>query len=175
MKKNLLLVFLMAVLAISMTACGGGGQQATEGDQQAEQPAAEEPAAQPEEINPETDKCVRCEMAIKEVDFGVQLVTKDGQNLKFDDLGCMYKWIQENNAADNVSAMFVKDYNTKEWINTADAVMVYNEEFKTPMGFGVYAFKDQESAQAFIDQNGGEVIDPNSHEWQSSMKKHSHE
>jgi len=171
MKRNLLLVFLMAVLAISLTACGGQ-QQAADNGQQAEEPSAEAPEAQPEEINPETDKCARCEMAIKEVKFGVQLVTKDGKTLKFDDVGCMYKWIEENNAADNVSAMFVRDYNTDEWINADNAVMVYNEEFQTPMGFGVYTFKDQQSADDFIGQNGGEVIDPKSHNWQAH--KHNH-
>ena len=83
----------------------------------------------------------------------------------------MNKWIEEN-GADKVSAQYVRDYNTKEWVEFDKAVMVYSKEFKTPMGYGIYSFKDQKSADDFIAQHGGEVIDPKKHHWKREHKEH---
>ena len=66
-------------------------------------------------INEDVDICAICNMQVKDDAFATQLTTKDGKNLKFDDLGCMNEWKKEN-GTDNIGMDYVRDYNDKEWI-----------------------------------------------------------
>ncbi|WP_281890710.1 nitrous oxide reductase accessory protein NosL [Paenibacillus sp. YYML68] len=101
-------------------------------------------------INEATDKCVICNMQVKDDAFAVQLTTKEGKTYKFDDIGCMNEWKKEN-GTDQIAAQFVRDYNTKEWIKFDEATYAFDVSFKSPMAYGIYSFKDKTEAQSFID------------------------
>ncbi|UQZ81210.1 NosL [Paenibacillus konkukensis] len=120
-------------------------------------------------INEATDKCAICNMQVKDDAFATQLTTKEGKNYKFDDLGCMNEWVGKY-GIDTVGAEFVRDYNTKEWINYDKATYVYDASFKTPMAYGIYSFKDKSTAQTFIDeQKKGKLMsaaDLKNHTWE---------
>jgi copper chaperone NosL len=77
---------------------------------------------------------------------------------------------------EQVEARFVRDYLSKEWVKSDQATYVYDKTFKTPMGYGVYSFKDKAAAEAFVkEQQTGSVMssqDLDNHTWESSMKKH---
>ncbi|ULO05616.1 nitrous oxide reductase accessory protein NosL [Paenibacillus sp. 19GGS1-52] len=119
-------------------------------------------------INEEVDICVICNMQVKDDAFATQLTTKDGKNYKFDDIGCMNKW-KEQNGSKEIGMDYVRDYNDKEWIEFSKASYVYDESLRTPMAYGVISFKDAGSAEAFVKEQGlGTVLTAGelaSHEW----------
>jgi len=163
MKKHTWIGLAIIMIVILLSGCG-----------------KEEYAAVP--INEAVDKCVVCNMQVKDDVFAVQLTTKEGKNYKFDDLGCMNEWTGKN-GTDTIGARFVRDYNTKEWISYDKAAYVYDPSFKTPMAYGIYSFKDSKSAQAFIDkQQKGKLMsaaDLKSHTWErakgANMGGHGHD
>ncbi|MBD2847695.1 nitrous oxide reductase accessory protein NosL [Paenibacillus sp. IB182496] len=110
-------------------------------------------AYSPEPINEETDRCVICNMAIKDDQYATQIITKDGQSLKFDDLGDMNVWKTENGTA-TIGAAFVRDYETLQWLDYEKAYYVYDAEIRTPMAFGIVSFESEEKAEAFIAEQG---------------------
>src|SRR5262245_60201794 len=72
----------------------------------------------PVELLPE-DACAFCRMAISEKRFACELVTKDGDAVKFDDIGCMLHYRKER--AELVAATFVVDFETREWLKSEEA------------------------------------------------------
>ncbi|WP_341282770.1 nitrous oxide reductase accessory protein NosL [Paenibacillus sp. FSL H8-0537] len=123
----------------------------------------------PQEINEETDICVICNMAVKDDPYATQIITKDGQSLKFDDIGCMNDW-KVQNGTETVGAEFVRDHNSGNWLKYENAYYAYDAEYVTPMAYGVIAFENQASAQAYIAEQGkGELLssaDLKDHKWE---------
>lgn len=135
-------LMLLAVAAAAMLLLAACGQKSYE----------------PLAINEETDICVICNMQVKDDAFATQIVTKDGQSLKFDDIGCMNEW-KTRNGTGSIGMDYVRDYNDKEWIEYAKAAYVYDSSLRTPMAYGVISFKDTASAEAFVAEQGvGEVL-----------------
>lgn len=122
--------------------------------------------AKARDINEETDKCEVCNMSVMDNQFATQLLTTDGKTLVFDDIGCMYGWMKDNEDQTDVS--FVRDYNTEEWIQSGDAYYVYDQDVKTPMAYNVISFEKKADAEAYIKENDGELLDSKEvekHEW----------
>lgn len=107
----------------------------------------------PQAINEETDKCVICNMAVKDDPYATQIILTDGQSLKFDDIGCMNEW-KVQNGSEGVGAEFVRDHNSGDWIKYEKAFYAYDSAYITPMAYGVIAFEDKASAQAYITEQG---------------------
>lgn len=137
----------------------------------------------PQAVNEDVDVCVICNMQVKDDAYATQIVTKDGKSLKFDDIGCMNKW-KEENGKDNIGMDYVRDYNDKEWVEFNKATYVYDSSIRTPMTYGIVSFKDKQSAEAFIQEQGvGTLLsadDLAKHSWQQSkemmdMHEHGHE
>lgn len=161
---------LAALLLISMAllaACGGENYE-------------------PQAINEETDICVICKMAVKDNQYATQIVTKDGQSLKFDDIGCLNEWKKEN-GTDTIGAAFVRDYHSKQWLKYEKAYYAYDSSYITPMAYGIVSFEKEADAQAFIDKQGaGKLMTAqqlDGHSWEvnrdmmemEGMDGHSHE
>jgi copper chaperone NosL len=109
---------------------------------------------QPLELVPE-DMCSFCRMAISDKRFAAELVTGDGDTLKFDDIGCMLDYIKSNQNAQRITASFVADFETREWVRGEAAFFARSAEFKTPMSHGIVAFKDLGRAEAAAKKNQG--------------------
>ncbi|WP_293200721.1 nitrous oxide reductase accessory protein NosL [Paenibacillus sp.] len=148
MNKRWILAMVLLLGTVILTACG------------------QKYAAVP--INEDVDICAICNMQVKDDAFATQLTTKDGKNLKFDDLGCMNEWKKEN-GTDNIGMDYVRDYNDKEWIEFNKATYVYDSSLRTPMAYGVINFKDKASAEAFVAEQGvGKIMSAEelaSHDW----------
>ncbi|GIQ69562.1 hypothetical protein DUZ99_18715 [Xylanibacillus composti] len=138
---------------------------------------------EPQAINEETDICVICNMAVKDDQYATQIVTKDRQSLKFDDIGCMNEWKTEH-GTDMIGAQFVRDYHSLEWILYEQAYYVYDASIKTPMAYGILSFEQESDAQAYIDEHGvGKLMtaeDLANHSWEVNrdmmhMPGHSHD
>lgn len=123
-------------------------------------------------INEDVDVCAVCNMQVKDDAFATQIVTKDGKILKFDDLGCMNTWKQEN-GTDYIGMDYVRDYNDKEWIEFSKATYVYDASIRTPMAYGIVSFKDKSSAEAFVKEQGvGQILSAAelaNHSWQQNQ------
>ncbi|MBG9775724.1 MULTISPECIES: nitrous oxide reductase accessory protein NosL [Brevibacillus] len=153
MKKTHMIWASIALVSALMTGCGGQ-------------------SAQPVAINESVDKCDICNMQIADDHNATEIILKDGKALKFDDIGDLFAWIKKN-GTEKIDVKFVRDYHSKEWMNLNDATFAYDKEFKTPMAYGVYSFKDKQSAEAFVKEQGkGQILTAeqlNSHNWEMNM------
>lgn len=160
MKKMMMGVSLMFLSLIGLMLSGCNQQQA---------------AAQPEPIEEGVDKCAVCHMNVADGPHATQIQTTDGEHFKFDDIGCMVRdWMPEHDASE-LEAIWVRDYETKEWLLFENAYYVYDNSIKTPMAYGVLSFKTEEKAQAYIDEHGvGTLMQAdelqNQHNWERNME-----
>lgn len=103
-------------------------------------------ALEPVELLPE-DMCAFCRMAISDKRFASELINSEGDVYKFDDIGCMLSF-QKEKSGEAISAIFVVDFDTREWHRAEEAYFVRSKEFRTPMGGNLAAFKERPRAQA---------------------------
>lgn len=147
MKKFILMLILLSVMA------GCGSEQSYE----------------PEEINPDIDACLVCNMSVAHVDYATQVILKDGTVHKFDDIGCMVEYLNGEGKDEVVEKKYVRDVETSEWIELEEAAFAYHEEFWTPMAYGVLSFSSKEKAESYIASEGhGELMsldDVMNHDW----------
>jgi copper chaperone NosL len=128
-------------------------------------------AMEPEEINPEIDVCEVCNMGIAHEHFATEIVTKDGDIHKFDDIGCMDEYLQTEQSLNEQGAAikYVRDMETGEWVELEKAYHAYHPDFWTPMANGVVSFKNKERAEEYVKEQGmGSVLDfqaLDKHEW----------
>lgn len=101
----------------------------------------------PVDIYPE-DMCNQCRMAISDQSFAAEIITKTEEVYKFDDIGCMEKF-QAKAGELKVAALFVKEYETKNWLPFARSTIVPTG-LKTPMGSGKAAFADSNKAREYL-------------------------
>src|SRR5699024_10661173 len=117
---------------------------------------------------PDIDVCEICAMAVADDQHATQIILKNERSLKFDDLGCLYEWIEEN-SEDEIGAKFVRDFNTEEWILLEEATYVFDENIETPMAYGIISFEEQTDAEQYVEDNGfGKLLTANElddHKW----------
>jgi hypothetical protein len=101
----------------------------------------------PAKINWDRDMCDRCVMVLSDRKNSVQLKDKTTNKVyKFDDIGCMVLWFDEEKIAFKDSAeIWITDAITGEWINAREAF--YTAQNVTPMAFGFSAYNLKESAK----------------------------
>lgn len=104
------------------------------------------PEVKPVDIFPE-DNCSNCRMAISDRSFASEIITEQGEVLKFDDLGCFASF-RKKNAELKIRASFVTDYETKQWLPYEKSVIVATG-IETPMGSGKAAFSDSLKARIY--------------------------
>jgi copper chaperone NosL len=111
----------------------------------------------PVDIYPE-DMCSFCRMAFSDPAFASEIITENGEALKFDDIGCMEKYLGTGKVI-TVAASFVKDFETKKWIPIGKSTIV-TTNLATPMGSGKIAFADSMRATAYLQKHrGGETAE----------------
>ncbi|MCP3033339.1 nitrous oxide reductase accessory protein NosL [Halobacillus sp. A1] len=123
-------------------------------------------------IDHDVDTCEICNMAINNRQAATQIVMEDGSAVKFDDIGCMMQYKEENKEeADNFHTEYINSYDEQEWADAADSTFVYDEDINTPMGNGVISFSSLEEAETFIEEEGdGELLEYENlaeHDWDS--------
>jgi len=114
---------------------------------------------EPAEIYYGEDVCEKCKMIISEKLFSSEYLIDKGKTKKFDDLGCMFHYIaQEEVNKDKISSIFVIDYYTNRWINESDAYYVWSKNMITPMDHGFVAIEKKETAEKLANSINGKVI-----------------
>lgn len=100
------------------------------------------------------EKCGFCNMIIGEERFSA--VIKSGQDLfKFDDIGCAAQWFKKR--TDTIDFL-VRDYETAEWLKAEEAVFIRSKELMTPMGYGLAASSNLNSAENTAQNLGGKTL-----------------
>ncbi len=111
----------------------------------------------PREIYYGSDLCERCSMIISEKPYAAQYLTRGGGVKKFDDLGCMVEHIKQQKNP-SIEAVYVRDYETQEWIDAKAAFFVKSTSIKTPMGHGIVAFRSRESAENLAKRDDAKLL-----------------
>ncbi len=119
----------------------------------------DETEIKPVEILYGQDSCEQCKMIISEKRFSAEYILLDGEARKFDDIGCMIHFHSGvEGKGDNILAQYVRDYQTGDWIDATKAYFVFSEDIMSPMGHGLAAFKDEESARRLAGKVHGTVF-----------------
>lgn len=115
-------------------------------------------SAQPEPLKIGQDVCQLCKMGIADARFGGEVLTKKGKVFKFDDIGCMIRFIKSGGVEQkDIGQTVVINYEKQnDFINTGKAVFLIGESIKSPMNFNVAAFSNAEAANKFI--KGGTTL-----------------
>ena len=98
-------------------------------------------------IDEKHDKCDICQIGVMDNQFATEIILENGKALKFDDIGCMYKWM-EINSGEKTKEKFVRDYDSKDWVSLEDATYVYDKTITTPMAYNVISFKTKKMQRA---------------------------
>lgn len=120
-------------------------------------PACQPAAPHPVEIAPE-DMCAFCKMAISEKRFAAEIIPKDGEPLKFDDIGCMIRYMKIRQNRGEITAVFVVDYETREWLKAEEAHYVRSSQLTTPMSSGIVAYREKAQADTAVAKYRGELL-----------------
>lgn len=103
------------------------------------------------------DVCTHCKMAISEKQFAAELITPDGDALKFDDIGCMQEYLKEKPDS-KVAAHFFMNYETKTWLEGNAATFVKAKEITSPMGGGIIALENETKAKNAAAEFSGQIL-----------------
>lgn len=79
--------------------------------------------------------CAACGMHVGEPPFAAQLTTKGGDTHAFDDPGCLFLWVAQNEP--DVHSTYFRDHRSERWIAQDRVAFVAVDA--TPMGFGLGA------------------------------------
>ena len=109
----------------------------------------------PQVIDEEVDICDACTMMVQDNQYSAQIVTPSGQVFKFDDIGCMAMYINDNLP---VGQPYVRDFYSSEWIEVDNGLFVFTEDVETPMNYGFLAFSNKTNIEKFLAESSGEEM-----------------
>lgn len=176
--KKTLLFFLSAMLITFIAGCGAE-DSATE-DQTKDTTTTTETATTEENkdeavavhehspLEPQEDTvCDSCNMKVYEKDhefgvFSAQGVTQDGENVFFDDIGCLLNYERKNGEA--LAVEWIRDYETLAWTEQDKSVPV-KTNLESPMKWGYIMFDTPEKAEAFAADEANSAAAPEVTEW----------
>jgi copper chaperone NosL len=122
-------------------------------------------ADEPEVTIKKTDRCPVCGMFVyKYPKWVAQIIFKDGSYYFYDGAKDMFKHIFDTmkytpgKTAENIKDIYVTDYYEVELIDAKSAFFVIGSDVLGPMGHELLPFKDQESAQEFLEDHKGKSI-----------------
>lgn len=152
----------MVMMLAFMFGCATSGSQTTEQSATAQsgQLVMHQPMAIPENVS-----CGKCGMFPANYPrWQSQIIFKDGKMTPFDGCKCMFNFLfgmnefDKTHSNDDVSVIWVKDFNSGSWINAADAYFVVGSNMMGPMGKELIPFADQVSAMKFHQEQGGNMM-----------------
>lgn len=111
---------------------------------------------EPVAINLDSDTCDTCNMGIQDVQASAQIIKKDGTPMKFDDIGCLVTFLQENNG--EIAEAYVHDHKSGKWIDMESSYFIHSNEIETPMSYGIIAFESEQEAKDWEKNNHGDFF-----------------
>lgn len=105
--------------------------------------------------------CSFCKMAISEKRYAAEIVDREGNLFKFDDIGCMLRFARDHNLEGKAAAYFVVDFEQRNWLEGEQAYYVKSEAIHSPMAGGLAAFGDRAKAEEYAAKLGGKLLNFN--------------
>jgi copper chaperone NosL len=122
---------------------------------------SEDPATAPREIA-EDVACGKCGMfPARFPQWQTQIIVADGTMTAFDGCKCMFDFLfnmdrfDKEHSSGDVAAVWVREFNTGDWINARKAHYVIGSDKMAPMGKELIAFADAAAAENFQKEHGG--------------------
>lgn len=120
----------------------------------------------PPDIRFGQDVCDVCHMIISDDRFAAGMIVADERgrhrDVVFDDIGCAFELEAARPRGDDgrrgVLGFFVRDMQTKQWLDATEASYVHSAELHTPMAFGLAAVPDLDRARGLQAEYGGDLI-----------------
>ena len=91
-------------------------------------------------IKPKEYQCSECNMYVEDLDYAVQLITKEGDTYFYDDIGCVILWLEDHSP--DTQIILTKTLDTHQWIDATKAW--YSRIAPSPMQYGFGAVEKQE-------------------------------
>ena len=113
----------------------------------------------PVTIDTVNDSCRFCRMVISDAGTAAQLVSRWGEPLLFDDLGCLRAYLEARPPLSSATVTYVVDHRTREWVRAEAAVYTRRDTFTTPMGSHLMAHASAASRDADPDAREGRPVD----------------
>lgn len=142
------IVLLSLLLSITMISTSQGSQ---------------DPAAGPQEITADL-ACGKCAMFPAQYpQWQAQVVFNDGKMTPFDGGKCMFGFLftmsesAQGHSTDDIAAVWVREFNTGDWIDGKGAHYVVGSDKMGPMGKELIPFGDAASAERFQKEHGGQI------------------
>ncbi len=104
-------------------------------------------------------ECELCRMIISEEPHAAAaaIVTAEGvRKPGFDDIGCLIRYLQEVPPDTRIVA-YVHDYESRKWLDAAQAVFVFSETLRTPMAWNLAACESPAAADALLTRYPGKT------------------
>lgn len=79
--------------------------------------------------------------------YAAEIIDRDENVYKFDDIGCMLRFMREHRTED--AAVFVRDYDGSGWMSAPEAHYVRSEAIPSPMGGHTIALKQKLAAEDY--------------------------
>lgn len=89
--------------------------------------------------------CSFCRMAVSQPRYAAEIVDREENVYKFDDIGCMVRFLKKHPLQG--AAVFVQDYAGAGWVSAPEAQYVRAEAIPSPMGGHTIAFKRRPAAE----------------------------
>jgi len=94
-----------------------------------------------------TDICYYCKMIVSDERFGGEILTREGEILKFDDSRCLVSFIRRKKIA-GIRDIYLVDFsNDHKLLNIKTAILVQGKGLRGPMNGDVVAFPDRNIAE----------------------------
>ena len=111
----------------------------------------------PVDIEP-GDICSSCKMAISQKRYAAEFIDREGTAVKFDDIGCMFRFVKARALKDSVEAWFVMDYRAQHWMPAENATYVRSAALPSPMGSGLIALENRAYAEEYSQKYRGKIL-----------------
>ena len=85
----------------------------------------------------DAEVCAHCKMHVGDPRFAAQLQTTEGDVLNFDDPGCLFDYLESNEAS--IHALYFRNHLDDGWLSDAEVGFVSAED--SPMGYGIRAVR----------------------------------
>lgn len=110
--------------------------------------------------------CGKCGMLPAQYpEWQTQVIFSDGKMVPFDGCKCMFGYLMNmteydpHHTAQDVAAIWVRDYDSGKWINARDAHYVVGSDAMGPMGKELIPFGTADVAENFQQVHGGELAE----------------
>ena len=116
-------------------------------------------SAKPEPFVIGKDVCYTCKMGMADLKYGGEFITKKGKIFKFDDLGCMIRFLKSETIDEkDISDLLIMNYESpNSFLNAKESWFVSSKQLKSPMNSNTAGFSDKTSAEKIIAENGGQL------------------